>query len=285
MNLAPISRATRPARDTAKDGGEPKGELGVLPEWDLSDLYPAMDSPELTGDIERIAAECKDFAARYEGKLGGLTGDALAGAVAAYEAIDMTLGRIMSFAGLLYYQNTADPQRAKFMGDTQGRITAITQPLVFFTLELNRIEDAALEAALAGSAALRRYRPWLDRLRVMRPHQLSDELEKFLHDQSVVGATAWNRLFDETMAGLTFDVAGEDEPLGLEATLNLLSDPDRARRQAGGEALVAVLAKNLRLFTLITNTLTKEKEVEDGEGGRGQLAQDAEPGIRPPSGQ
>jgi oligoendopeptidase F len=266
MSLAPISRPTNPTPDTAKDGGggsDGGGKLGVLPEWDLSDLYPAMDSPELAADLERAAAACKDFAGRYEGKLTRLNGDALAVAIAEYEAIERTLGRVMSFAGLLYYQNTADPRRAKFMGDTQGRVTEITQPLVFFTLEMNRITDEALEAALAESADLRRYRPWLDRLRVMRPHQLSDELEKFLHDQSVVGATAWNRLFDETMAGLTFDVAGEDQPLGLEATLNLLSDPVRERRQAGGEALAAVLTKNLRLFTLITNTLTKEKAVED----------------------
>jgi len=191
----------------------------------------------------------------------------------------------MSFAGLLYYQNTADPIRAKFMGDTQVRVTAITQPLVFFALELNRIDDEELAAALAASAALRRYRPWLDRLRVLRPHQLSDELEKFLHDQSVVGATAWNRLFDETAAALTFDVEGADEPMGLEATLNLLSDPDRDRRQAGGAALAAVLQKNLSLFTRITNTLIKEKEVEDNwrkmpspEYGR-HLANNVEPEV------
>ena len=292
MNLGPISRPARPARDTARDdpaGDGGGGELGALPEWDLSDLYPAMDSPELTGDLERTEAECKAFAGRYEGKLAGLGGDGLATAIAQYEAIDLTLGRVMSFAGLLYYQNTADPLRAKFMGDSQGRITAITQPLVFFTLELNRIDDAVLAAALASSAALRRYRPWLDRLRVLRPHQLSDELEKFLHDQSVVGATAWNRLFDETMAGLTFEVAGEgagaDQPMGLEATLNLLSDPDRKRRQAGGEALAAVLEANLKLFTRITNTLIKEKEVEDTwrkmpspEHGR-HLANDVEPEV------
>jgi oligoendopeptidase F len=287
MTLSPISRPTRLTLDTARDGGGSDGasNLGVLPEWDLSDLYPGMDSPELAADFERAEAACKGFAGRHEGKLTGLNGNALAVAIAEYEAIDLTLGRIMSFAGLLYYQNTADPQRAKFMGDTQSRVTVITQPLVFFTLEMNRIKDEALEAALAESADLRRYRPWLDRLRVMRPHQLSDELEKFLHDQSVVGATAWNRLFDETMAGLTFDVAGEDEPLGLEATLNLFSDPVRERRQAGGEALAAVLTKNLRLFTLITNTLTKEKAVEDNwrklptpEYGR-HLGNDVEPEV------
>jgi len=251
-------------RDKAHDGASGKGrDLGAMPEWNLADLYPGMDSPELKADLERAEKACNDFAAAYEGKLAALGGAGLARAIGDYEAIERTLGRVMSFAGLLYYQNTADPKRAKFMGDCQDRVTTITQPLVFFTLELNRVDDKVLEAALADSAELARFRPWLDRLRALRPHQLSDELEKFLHDQSVVGATAWNRLFDETMAGLTFDVAGEEEPMGLEATLNLLSDQDRGRRQAGGEALAAVLKRNLSLFARITNTLTKEKEVED----------------------
>jgi oligoendopeptidase F len=266
MKVLPNPCLTLLIRDSAKDregNSRGRGELGVLPEWDLSDLYPGSDSPELAADLARVERESNEFAGRYEGKISGLSGDALALAIAEYEEIDRTLGRIMSFAGLRYYQNTADPKRAKFMGDTQGSVTVLTEPLVFFTLEMNRLGDEALAAALAESADLRRYRPWLDRLRVMRTHQLSDELEKFLHDQSVVGATAWNRLFDETMAALTFDVAGEDAPLGLEATLNLFSDPVRDRRQAGGEALAAVLNKNLRLFTLITNTLTKEKAVED----------------------
>jgi len=261
--MAPVLSAAHPfPRESVKDSGG-RGDLGAMPEWNLADLYPAMDGPELKADFERAGTDCRAFAERFEGKLATIGGDGLAQAIADYERIENRLGRIMSYAGLLYYQNTADTARAKFMGDAQAKVTTITQPLVFFTLELNRIEDAALEAALADSAALRRYRPWIDRLRAMRPHQLSDELEKFLHDQSVVGAAAWNRLFDETMAGLTFDVVVHDEPLGLEATLNLLSDTDRARRQAGGQALAAVLGKNLRLFTLITNTLIKEKEVED----------------------
>ena len=253
----------RRARDTARESGAAAADLGALPEWDLSDLYPSSESPELKADLERIERECRDFAAAYEGRLASRDGDGLAEAIAAFERIDLVLGRIMSFAGLRYYQNTSDMSRAKFMGDMQNRVTEITQPLVFFTLELNRLEEADLAARIAESPALARYRPWLDRLRAFRPHQLSDEMEKFLHDQSVVGASAWNRLFDETMAALTFEVEGEEEPLGLEATLNLLSDTDRRRRQAGGEALARVLGHNIRLFTLITNTLAKEKEIED----------------------
>ena len=256
--FAPDLRVHLPAAD---GGATPS--LGDLPEWDLSDLYEGLDSPELAADFERVEVACASFARQYEGKLADLDGDGIAGAIAAYEDIDRILGRIMSFAGLLYQQNTQDPERAKFMGDAQVRITDLSQPLVFFSLELNRVDEAWLEERLAASAKLARYRPWLDKLRAIKPYQLSDELEKFLHDQSVVGASAWNRLFDETMAGLTFEVEGEDEPMGLEATLNMLSDTDRSRREAGGKAVAKGMADNIRLFTRITNTLAKEKEVED----------------------
>jgi len=133
--------------------------------------------------------------------------------------------------------------------------------MVFFSLELNRVDDAQLDAMVAADNGLARYKPILDQMRAMKPYQLSDELEKFLHDQSVVGATAWNRLFDETMAGLTFNIDGEE--MVLEATLNLLSDTDRTKREAGAKALVAVFQDNISLFARITNTLAKEKEVED----------------------
>ena len=253
---------TRLSRSPAADGGAAPS-LGDLPEWNLSDLYAGLDAPELEADFQRMKTDCAEFAKTYDGKLAELDGDGLAAAIRAYEDIDLVLGRIMSFAGLAYQQNTQDPDRAKFMGDAQVRVTDITQPLVFFSLELNRLEDHWLAERLAASADLARYKPWLDRLRAMKPYQLSDELEKFLHDQSVVGASAWNRLFDETMAGLTFDVEGEDEPLGLEATLNMLSDTDRGRREAGGKAVARGMADNIRLFSRITNTLAKEKEVED----------------------
>jgi oligoendopeptidase F len=254
---------TDPAALLARDAADISGgrDLGDLPEWDLTDLYEAIGAQKLEDDFARMVTACQEFAERYEGKLADLDGDGLAAAIAEYEQIDMVLGRIMSFAGLLYQQNTQDPERMKFLGDAQGRVTDLTQPLVFFSLELNKLNEEHLSARIAESNALTRYKPWLDRLRAMQPFQLSDELEKFLHDQSVVGASAWNRLFDETMAGLQFDVDGET--LGLEATLNLLSDTDRAKREAGGKAVAKVLAQNINLFARITNTLAKEKEIED----------------------
>jgi oligoendopeptidase F len=242
----------------ATPGGEP---LGDLPDWNLDDLYTGQDAPELKRDLEWLQGEAEAYAADYQGKLAGLSADEMLRAIRRNEKIDEVAGRIMSYAGLRYYQETTNGARAKFMSDMQDRITAISTPLVFFGLEFNRIEDDAYEALIAANADLARYRPVLDRLRAMKPYQLSDELEKYLHDSSVVGASAWNKLFDETIAGLTFPVDGED--LGIEATLNLLTDPDRDRREAGARALAEVFGRNVRTFARVHNTLAKEKEIDD----------------------
>ena len=251
-------RTPTPVYDATSSGGEP---FGNLPEWDLSDLYPAEDSAEFTRDMAWLEKACATFASDYEGKLAGLDAAGLLRAVQQYEEIDIIAGRIMSYAGLRYYQITTDSDRAKFMADAQDKITAFTTPLVFYGLEFNRLDDAHLAGLLAANADLARYKPVFDRMRAMKPHQLSDELEKFLHDQSTVGSAAWNRLFDETMAGLEFDVDGET--LNLEATLNLLTDQTRAKREAATHALASVFQDNIKTFARIHNTLAKEKEIED----------------------
>ena len=226
---------TRPFDASAATGGK---NLGDLPEWDLSDLYASQDTPDLGRDMEDLEQACAAFAAKYEGQLAGLDAKAMLDCIEAYEKIELTAGRIMSFAGLRYYQNTTDAARAQFYQNCQEKITDFTAPLVFFTLEMNRIEADRFEALFAASAALARYKPVFDRMRAMRPYQLSDELEKFLHDQSSVGAAAWNKLFDETIAGLGFSVDGEE--MNLEATLNLLTEPERDRRDAGVRAWARV---------------------------------------------
>jgi oligoendopeptidase F len=242
------------------DSGTGAAAFGALPVWSLDDLYRAPDDPALRADLDWARAQAKAFAEAHEGRLAALSGADLAAAIAGFERIQLKLGRVMSYAGLRYNQNTADPARAKFMGDMQAEVTDLSTPLVFFTLELNRIEDAALAAKLA-EPALARWAPWIERVRAFRPHQLSDELEKFEHDRSVVGVSAWMRLYDDTTAGLRFDVDGET--LTLEQTLNRLSDADRARRETAAHALARVFKDNLRLFTLIMNTLVKEKEIDD----------------------
>jgi oligoendopeptidase F len=249
--------------------------LGILPEWDLTHLYPSMDAPAFAADMERAASRALDFAGTYRGKLAAIAAQADASvalhkAVAAYEVLDDLMGRIMSYAGLVYSGDTTDPQRAKFYGDAQERITAASTELLFFTLELNRIDDAVLDAA-ASAPPLSHYKPWLDDMRKDKPHQLDDRIEQLFHEKSVTGRAAWNRLFDETIASLRFKVG--DQELTLEPTLNKLQDGDGKVRKAGAEALANVFGQHTRTFALITNTLAKDKDIQDKWRGFTDVAQ------------
>ncbi len=239
--------------------------LGLLPEWNLADLYPAMDGPEYACDLERAAKDCAAFAQNWRGQLADIAAgpDASAKLFAAiqdYEAIEDLLGRIMSYAGLVYSGDTTNPAHAKFYGDAQEKITNASSDLLFFTLELNRIENGLLEKAMSVSPLLH-YRPWIEDVRREKPYQLEDRIEQLFHEKSVTARGAWNRLFDETIAGLRFKVDGQE--LSLEPTLNLMQDKKSETRKAASEALAATLKDNLRTFTLITNTLTKDKEIGD----------------------
>jgi oligoendopeptidase F len=240
-------------------------DLGALPEWRLQDLYEGMDSPRFAADLERAEREARRFAEAYRGKIADIAakpqaGETLAVAVKAYESLQDLTGRIMAYASLLYASDTSNPAIAKFYGDAQERVTALAGDVLFFELELNRLDDSKLNGAMAAPA-LGHYRPWLDDIRKEKPHQLADDLERLFLDKSVSAAAAWNRLFDDTMAALRFDFEGES--LTLEPLLGKLMDPDAKIRETAANALAATLGANLRLFTLITNTLAKDKETSD----------------------
>lgn len=236
------------------------GHNVALPSWDLSDLYPAPDSSELVADLALADKLARAFEAAQSGRLAQSSGKALARAIREYEGIEEILGRVMSYAQLRFSRDSTDPTVGQFMQAMTERVTAISAHLIFFTLELNRLDDALLEQRMSDPD-LARLRPWLRDLRVFRPHQLDDTLEKLLHEKEVTGRSAWTRLFDETIAGLRVTI--DCEELTVSAALNRLSDIDRNTREKAAHAIGAVFGANARLFALITNTLAKDKEISD----------------------
>jgi oligoendopeptidase F len=238
----------------------PSGASDLLPHWDLTDLYDGIDSPTLARDLEQAKRRAADFRDAYAGKLETQSAAGLAEALVHYEAIEEILGRIMSYAQLLFSGDSSDASVSRFYQSMSERVTEITTDLLFFTLELNRLDEAAL-ATETAEPVLAAWKPWLDDLRVFKPHQLSDEIEKLLHEKEVTGASAWSRLFDETMAGLRVRV-GEDK-LTVTDALNRLSDRDRATREAAAAGISTTFGEKIRLFSLITNTLAKDKETTD----------------------
>jgi len=235
----------------------------TLPEWDLSHLYAGPECPALEDDLGDAQHRAKALAKTYAGKLAGLDGAGFGAALVEFEAISEILHRIMSYGQLLFSVHTGDAEVGRFFQTLQERVTVISSDILFFTLEINRLDDAVLEPLLAGDATAGRYRPWLREVRQFRPHQLSDEMEKLLLEKSVSGRTAWVRLFEETFADMRFDVEGEGQDLTQSQVMNLLSDKSGAKRKMAAQAFGTKLGENIRLLTLITNTLAKDKEIED----------------------
>ena len=238
-----------------------QSQLGAMPEWDLSDLYSSASAKEIVKDLKSVEQLSESFASKYENKLSTLSATEMLICLRSQEKITGLMGRLMSFAALRYYQMTTDVSRTKLLSDIQDKITQLSAKIIFFSLEFNTLNESHLSDMLNENSELRRYRTAFDRMRAMKPYQLSDELEKFLHEQSVVGANAWNRLFDETIISLKFNINKKD--LSLEEVLNQLTDTNRRNREKAAKSLSKVLEKNITLFSRITNTLAKEKSIED----------------------
>ena len=251
---------SKASNKTASKAGN---KTGKLPEWNLADLYSGIGAPEVTRDLQRMDSDCVAFETDYKGKLAERTaadggGKWLADAVRRYEAIDDLAGRLGSYAGLVHAGDSLDPAITKFYGDVSERLTAASVHLLFFALELNRVDDAAIDRAMQ-TPELGHYRPWIEDLRKDKPYQLEDRVEQLFHEKSQSGYAAWNRLFDQTISGLRFKVEGKE--LAIEPTLNLLQDRAPAKRKAAAQALAKTFKANERTFALVTNTLAKDKEI------------------------
>jgi oligoendopeptidase F len=266
------SRGAAAGKATRKSPSKPRP--AKLPEWNLADLYSGIGAPEVARDLEKMDAECVAFETDYKGKLAEQTatetgGQWLAEAVSRYEAIDDLAGRLGSYAGLIHAGDSVDPAITKFYGDVSERLTNASVHLLFFALELNRVDDAVIERAMQAPE-LGHYRPWIEDLRKDKPYQLEDRVEQLFHEKSQSGYAAWNRLFDQTISGLRFKVGAKE--LAIEPTLSLLQDRAPEKRKAAGQALAKTFKANERTFALITNTLAKDKEISDRWRGFADVA-------------
>lgn len=231
-----------------------------LPKWNLNDLYPGKDAKEIQQDIKKTETLIKQFTKKYKGKLAGLEGNILAGAIREYEVMDEILGRLMSYAYLLYAEKVTDQAHTGFYQDMSEKVNALSLPLLFFTLEINKIDEKELKKKLKDKA-LAHYAPWLRDVRIFRPYQLDDKVEEILHEKYITSRQSWNRLFDETLAGLRFPYNGK--PLTCTEILDLLSSKEQEARKKAAKSLGKVLADNKKIFAMVTNVLAKDKEMED----------------------
>ena len=235
------------------------------PVWDLTDLYGSREDARIEADLERTRGMVDELnglqgrlvAARAE---PAVLGERLDRAVSLYEQASDVLGGLGAYAFLAASTDRNDAAAQGFEATVREKLTAIATPTVWVTLEVNQLEEAEIEAALVAHPAAARWRPWLRRVRAMKPHELSSELETFLAERGPISAQ-WPRLFDETLAAMRVK-AGKDD-LTLSEALNQLSDPKAARRKAAAEGLNEALAARTQTMALVLNTVAADKALED----------------------
>ncbi|HEX8471575.1 MAG TPA: oligoendopeptidase F, partial [Brevundimonas sp.] len=235
------------------------------PLWDLSDLYSSRQDARIAADLDRGRAAVAELNTLQGSLIGSradpaVLGAKLAKAIALYEQATEALGGLGAYAFLAASTARDDAEANGFEADIREKMTAIATPTVWLTLEINQLEDAEIDAALTADADAATWRPWLRRVRAMKPHELSQELETYLAEHSPISAQ-WSRLFDETLAALRADVG--KEKLTLAETLNRLSDPKAARRKAAAEGLSTALAARASTMALVMNTTAADKALED----------------------
>ena len=237
-------------------------ELGELPEWNLNDLYPELNLEKIGKDIEKLQVTARKFEQNYKGQLVEVVtrGAKFAKIIREYEDLVEHVGRLHSFATLQFCSDQNDPIRKKFFADVNDKLNVVETCLIFFTLEINKLDDALIDQSLASNE-LTHYKPWITDIRKEREFLLDDQIEKLFHEKATTSFSAWNRLFNETMSTQKFLVDGKE--LSIEPTLNLLQNPNEQIRKNAATALVNTFKENLSVFTLITNTIAKDKEISD----------------------
>ncbi|HQS84141.1 MAG TPA: M3 family oligoendopeptidase [Alphaproteobacteria bacterium] len=230
-----------------------------LPRWKLSDLYKGMEDQSLEKEFEEAEASIHAFKTTYQGKIASLSPETFLKSIVLFENIQEKLGKIQAYAYLLFSTHNQDEAVIGFFQGIEERVTVLSTDLLFFTLEINRLEDKDLQNKFRNFETP--YLPWIAALRLFKGHELSDDLEQVFHELSIPASQAWVRLFDETLGSLNIPFEGKD--LNLSDALNLFSSPDRETRKDIATCLSRVLEENGSLLALVYNTLMKEKGIED----------------------
>jgi len=231
-----------------------------LPLWNLRDLYPSIRSKKIITDLNYIDKSSKAYEKKYEGKVFKLSSNNLLKAILELEKIDELMDKILSFAYLLVAENVDHEKNKIFFQQMQEKITNYSSCLIFFTLELNQINEKRLSTLLKDHKLIK-YKTWIKNRRSFKPYQLEKNLEKLLQDKNITSSSAWIRLFDETIASLRFSY--KNKKLSSPEILNFLSDKKSSTRKVAAKSIGKVLGHNVKIFTTITNTLAKDKSIND----------------------
>lgn len=231
-----------------------------IPNWDLSDFYSSISDKKISADLKKIEKTSKDFDKDFRGKIAKLKAPQLLAAIKKYENIAENIGKLSSYSYLIYASDLSNQKHVAFHQNISEALSKFESHLIFFTLELNEIDEKKINILLKNSA-LKKYQPFIRDCRAFRKYQLSHQLEKLSLDKNITGRSAFVRLFDETVNNLKFSY--RSKTLNSHQIFDLMSNNDEKVRKDAAKAIGKTFEENSKLFAFVTNTLAKDKAVDD----------------------
>lgn len=236
--------------------------------WDLSALFSSIEDPAIADVWVKAGATADAFAERYRNKINSpdLTAGTLASAISELEALYQQVAKPLNYSSLLFSTDSADPKVGAFMQKQREHYTTLSVKLLFFELELQKLDAAILEPLMVDPAVAN-YRHYIRTTRAYSPFRLTEPEEVVMEEMANTGSRAWVRLFEELTGNHVYRLrrpgSDEDEELSEPEVLALLRNPDRELRQAAADAFSAGLGELERSLVFTYNTLLQDKAVED----------------------
>ncbi|PKY11681.1 oligoendopeptidase F [Acidithiobacillus marinus] len=228
--------------------------------WHLQDLYAGTEDPQIEADMRWANTEAESFARQYRPGLADLNAGGLAVAMQKLEAIRQRLGRVGAFRYLSYVTHADQPGYGAALQAYEEAATSISNQLIFFDIAWNAVDDSRAEAWLQDPA-LAHWAHLLRNWRKYRNHLRSESEEQILSEKRVTGRALWERLFDETLTEMRFQLRGK--AMTEQEVLTLLSNPDRSLRHDAAESLSTGLESRLHTLTTCFNAILADKALDD----------------------
>ncbi len=232
-----------------------------LPNWNLGDLYLGISDKKIKEDLAKIESAIKEFTLNFRNQINAIDAEKLYNAIAEYQDIAENIGKIGTFAYLSYAGDLSNQETLAFFQNISEEITKFESELVFFGLEINNIENDKISKMLSESANLSIFKPFIDEIRLFKPYQLEEKLEKIIIDKAVSGRSSWVRLFDETINNLKFQYG--KKILNSQEIFDLTSNHNESTRKRASKAIGKTFSENSKTFSFITNILAKDKAIDD----------------------
>ena len=259
-NNLDINKKEKKVEKMTKSATKEEKNLGNMPSWNLDDLYLSVNDKNINYDLEKIKSMINNFQ-QYKGKVKNMNGKQLYNAIIDYENIEELMAKLGSYAYLKYAENLSIDENVKLYQKINEELTNLSSGLVFFTLEINKLPQKKLNLMYKESKSLQVYKQVIEDIRVFKEHELNEDLEKLMLEKSVSGRTAWSRLFDETIDNMEFEYNGNK--YNQSEMLEMMNSKDEKVRKETSKIFGETLGKNGKLFAFITNTLAKDKEIND----------------------